>query len=121
MQFQENNNQQHRRPYCAVGAGRLTSFIWKSGDSVGGWRYRFNLFRSSPKGSRVTQLYRVSDLLNLVKLVQVLATVILDDGCVSANQRQRLRRLVEQLSDVTSSENQDDHDVEANDDEASGR
>ena len=88
------------RPYCSLGAGRLTSFLWKTGDANSGWRYRFNLFRLGAKGGRVSQLFLPSDLMHFVKLVQVMASVIADDGCLSAVERGVLRRLASDLDEM---------------------
>lgn len=85
------------KPYCSVGAGQLTSFVWKTGNESSGWRYRINLFRLKARGSRVTQLFTPGDLVDLVKLTQVLATVIADDGCLSAFDRDTLKRLAADL------------------------
>jgi hypothetical protein len=90
------------KPYCSVGAGRLTSFVWKSGDENSGWRYRFNLFRLAAKGGRVSQLLAPSDLIHLIKLAQVLSAVIADDGCLSFEERDDLRRLAADLDTLGS-------------------
>jgi len=88
------------KPYCTLGAGRLTSFLWKSGDQSSGWRYRFNLFRLAASSGRVSQLFRPADLMHFVKLVQVMASVIADDGCLSSVERGVLRRLATELDGV---------------------
>ena len=88
------------KPYCSIGAGRLTSFVWKSGDEDCGWRYRFNLFRLGANGGRVTQLFAPADLMHLIKLTQVLASVIADDGCLSAVDRGVLKRLATDLDQM---------------------
>lgn len=87
------------KPYCNVGAGDLSSFVWKEGDVDSGWRYCFNIFRVASRRGRVTQAFRPSDLCNLVKLTQVLASVIADDGCLPPAERQRLARLASALDD----------------------
>jgi len=90
------------QPYCSVGAGCLTSFLWKTGDQSSGWHYRFNLFRLAAKGGRVSQLFRPADLMRFVKLVQVMASVIADDGCLSPVERGVLRRLATELDELLS-------------------
>ena len=85
------------KPYASVGAGELTSFLWKTGDQDAGWRYRFNIFRLAAHGSRVTQLFRPQDIFHLVKLTQVLASVLADDGCLSPLDRGLLQRLANDL------------------------
>lgn len=94
------HSQLNSKPYCSVGAGRLTSFVWKTGDLVGGWRYRFNVFRLASCGGRVTQLFGPSDLFHFVKLSQVLASVLADDGCLSPVDRRVLKRLAADLDDL---------------------
>lgn len=91
------------KPYCSVGAGQLTSFVWKSGDEQAGWQYRFNIFRLRSKGGRVTQLFAPNDLFHFVKLVQVLAAVLADDGCLSAIDRGVLQRLARDLDALLTS------------------
>jgi hypothetical protein len=85
------------KPYCTVGAGQLTSFIWKSGDAVRGWRYRFNLFRLTSRGGRVSQMFGPPDIMHFVKLLQVLASVLADDGCLNTVERGVLKRLATDL------------------------
>ena len=88
------------RPYCTIGAGQLTSIVWKIGDQDSGWRYRFNLFRLTRDCAQVSQLYKPSDVRDFVKLAQVLASVILDDGCISRPERELLRQLATDLDGV---------------------
>ncbi len=88
------------KPYCTVGAGRLTSFVWKSGDENSRWRYRFNLFRLAAKGGRVSQRFAPADLIHFVKLTQVLAATIADDGCLSPVDRGVLKRLAADLDQL---------------------
>lgn len=73
------------RPYAALGAGQLTSNLWKTGDERSGWSYRFNIYRISSQNGHVTQIFRPSDVPNLVKLCQVLAVTLADDGCIPAD------------------------------------
>lgn len=87
------------KPYCSVGAGRLTSFLFKQGDPRAGWQYSFNLFCLTDSGGRVTQLFAPTDLTHFLKLVQVLAAVIADDGCLASEERDELLDLVADLDD----------------------
>lgn len=80
-----------------VGAGRLASMIWKAGDEQSGWRYRFNLFRTSGRGGRISQVFTPADVIYFVKLAQVLAAVIADDGCLDPIERGVLKRLADDL------------------------
>ena len=87
------------KPYTMVGAGKLASTIWKSGDEYSGWRYRFNIFRMTARDGRVSQQFFPSDVIQLVKLTRVLATVLDDDGCLPLAQRRMLRRMAFFLDD----------------------
>jgi hypothetical protein len=87
------------KPMAIVGAGPLTSMIWKDGDRHSGWRYRFNAFRSAA-GGRVSQLFRPADVIHFVKLAQVLAAVISDDGCLSQTERGVLKQLADDLDQL---------------------
>lgn len=88
------------KPYCSIGSGPLTSFLWKSGDANKGWRYHYNVFRLTSKGGRLRQLFAPCDLIYFVKLIQVLASVISDDGCLSVVDRGVLRRLSADLDNL---------------------
>jgi len=89
----------HPKPMGMVGAGPLTSMIWKTGDQDAGWRYRFNLFRTSARGGRVSQLFTPADVIHFVKLAHVLAKVLADDGCLSPIERGVLKRLAAELDE----------------------
>jgi hypothetical protein len=86
-----------------LGAGRLVSTLWKSGDEQAGWRYCFNLFRMSSRG-HVGQKFTPADVLSLVKLARVLAAELAADGCLAANQRGELARLAAGLEQVIHAE-----------------
>ena len=88
------------KPMAMVGAGRLTSMIWKDGDERAGWRYSFNLFRLAAQGGRVSQLFKPADVIHFVKLAQVLAAVIADDGCLTQIECGVLKRLAKDLDGV---------------------
>ena len=117
------------KPMGMVGAGPLTSTIWKTGDERGGWSYRFNLFRMSTRGGRVSQLFRPTDLVDFVKIARVLASVIADDGCLSRIDRAVLKRLAAELDDLLGHSNEtsigitepDTHPETTNNQEKGGR
>lgn len=88
------------KPMAMIGAGPLTSALWKSGDEHSGFRYRFNLFRQLSGTGHVSQLFRPTDLMHFVKLTRVLAAVLADDGCLKATQRASLRSLATELDEV---------------------
>ena len=84
------------KPMGMVGSGPLTALIWKSGHQDSGWRYQFSLFRQLRAG-KVSQLFRPLDLIYFIKLLQVLAAVIADDGCLSPVETGVLRRVEQDL------------------------
>jgi hypothetical protein len=88
------------KPYCTLGAGQLTSFVWKSGDAVAGWRYRFNVFRLASQTGQVSQYFDPSDLMHFVKLLQVLTSELSDDGCLAAVDLGVLKRLATDLDEL---------------------
>ena len=87
------------KPMEIVGAGPLISTIWKLGGEHTVWRYRFNLVRQTSDKGIVTDLFQPTDLIHFVKLIQILATVIADNGCLNHSERKTLRKLAAQLDD----------------------
>ena len=87
------------KPMEIVGAGRLLSTIWKRGCEHSSWRYRFSIVRQTSDRGIVTDLFQPTDLIHFVKLIQILATVIADDGCLTQSERTTLRNLAAQLDD----------------------
>jgi hypothetical protein len=97
--FGERDTRADAKPYAMVGAGALTSAIWKSGDDTAGWHYSFNVFRMSPNGT-VEQRFCPHDLAYLLNLVRVIAAVIAEDGCLPAALRSELERLESLLDQI---------------------
>jgi len=100
-----------RKPYAVIGAERLTSSLYKIGDELTGFRYRFNIVRLNNHTGRVNQWFRPDDLVALVKLTQVLATELTHDGCLDAALHQQLRRMaavLEQTLDEFASQHTSD-------------
>jgi len=93
------------KPYAMLGAGPLTSALWKAGDERSGWTYRFNIYRMSSRTGHVSELLRPKDVGDLVKLCQVLATTLADDGCIACNQRRALAKLAADLDSITRTRN----------------
>ncbi len=87
------------KPMGMVGAGPLTALIWKNGHQDSGWRYQFSLFRQLRAG-KVSQLFRPLDLMYFIKLLQVIAAVIADDGCLSPIETGVLRRVEQDLDQL---------------------
>jgi hypothetical protein len=90
----------NNRPYAMLGAGRLTSAVWKEGDDDSGWHYRFNIFRMNRPSGRVSQRYRPQDVVDLARLAQVLAFALSDDGCMDSELRDDLSCLAACLDQV---------------------
>ena len=90
-------NQKSRTPYTLVGAEELTAAVYKTGDELIGFDYRFNVARLNNRTGRVNQWFRPEDLVAFVKLLQVLATELADDGCIDRNIRRQLIGLAASL------------------------
>ena len=88
------------KPYAMLGAGDLTASLWKSGDERSGWHYYFNIYRTSSRNGHVSQLFSPKDVVDLVKLAQVLAFALSDDGCLDTETRDDLACLSGCLDDV---------------------
>ncbi len=88
------------KPMMHVGAGSLTSSIWKLGNDESGWRYRFNVVRQSVPNECVTDLFQPMDLIQFVKLIQLLATEIANDGCLTHDEHLMLRTLAQRLDEI---------------------
>jgi len=116
------------KPMMLVGAGQLTSAIWKLGNEESGWRYRFNVVRQSAPGGCVTDLFQPMDLIHFIKLIQVLAAEIANDGCLTHDERVMLKNLAVQLdeclggaADETESETTPNTRNNSQDDHSKGR
>jgi len=101
MPLQQQNKS---KPYAIIGAGRLVSALWKRTDESHDWQYRFNVYRMSPLNGQVSRLLRPSDVVDLVKLCHVLAATLVDDGCISVDDRQQLQDLAAKLDAITNKE-----------------
>jgi hypothetical protein len=87
------------KPMEIVGSGPLLSSIWKLGDVAAGCRYRFNVIRETSEKGFFTDLFQPQDLGHFIKLIQVLAAVIADDGCLSPSERRTLKNIATQLDE----------------------
>lgn len=87
------------KPTMLVGAGPLTSAIWRLGNAESGWRYRFNVVRQSVPSQCVTDLFQPMDLIHFVRLNQVLAAEISNDGCLTHDEHVMLRTLAQRLDE----------------------
>ena len=96
-------NQVHDSSPCAVlGAGDLVSHVHRIIEPTGIAEYQFNVFRFDAHMQATHQL-RTCDLLDIVKLCQVVAFAILDDGWSSPEQQEQLVQLRSALEAVTES------------------
>lgn len=75
-----------------LGAGRLAAALWRIPNRHG-WQYRFNIYRLDAATGRVSQRLALSDLADLLQLVQLLASLMAEDGSVPSEQRRQLARL----------------------------
>lgn len=78
------------KPYAMLGGGHLSSALYKSGDEGSGWKYRFNILRTSTSTGKSKHWLRPADIVDLLKLIQVLSAELADDGCMSERLRQEL-------------------------------
>jgi len=90
----------YRKPYALIGAEQLTTSVYKTGDELTGFGYRFNIVRHDNQTGRVNQWFRPDDLLAMVKLTRVLAAELSNDGCMTSELREQLVNLATAL-DVT--------------------
>ena len=88
------------RPYAVIGAGDLVSHLQRNSDDAGRLSYRFNLFRMK-QNAEVTHALRPEDLRHVVKVCQVLAFTIADDGWIPAAVRRELFALADELHETT--------------------
>jgi hypothetical protein len=100
------------KPYCIVGAGGLTSNVWKQARKTGEFRYQFNLFRTKRSG-KVTNRFCPDDVLSLAKFVRVISQVLVDDGCITAEQRGLLVFLGTAMDEVLESPTVKNFDAES--------
>ncbi|QDV83804.1 hypothetical protein [Stieleria magnilauensis] len=89
-----------RKPYTMVGAEQLTASVYKTGDELMGFDYRFNITRLNNRTGRVNQWFTPDDLCAMVKLVRVLSAELAHDGCMDEESRNLLFRLAAGLDDA---------------------
>lgn len=94
------NRNNERQPVAVLGAGDLISHVHRRTDAQGLEKYGFSLFRMNEE-MRTTHELRACDLPDLVKLCQVLAFAIEDDGWLAMDEREELRGLFADLDEVT--------------------
>lgn len=85
-------------PYAIVGAEQLTAFLYKTGDELLGFQYRFSIVHQNSHTGRVGHWLRPTDIEALIKLTRVLAEELANDGCMSDVLRRRLRTFAAKLN-----------------------
>ena len=88
------------QPIAVVGAGDLVSHVHRGEDECDPENYRFSVFRFR-QALEATHALRPCDLRDIVKLCQVLAFTIADDGWVPVDARQALIDLARDLDELT--------------------
>lgn len=87
------------QPIAIVGSGELTSHI-RINPSMSG-SYRFNIFRLNHDSGVPSNWLEASDVRAIVKLCQVLAFTIADDGWLPGETRDDLNALANELDELT--------------------
>lgn len=88
-----------KQPYVIIGSGDLVSHLHR--DPAGeGYEYRIAVHRMLDSGG-VSLSLRAEDLRSVVKLCQVLAFTIADDGWSSRDERTQLFALADDLDYIT--------------------
>jgi len=88
------------QPIAVLGAGDLISHLHRESSGTEQALYRFNVCRISAS-LRMTHGLHSTDLLDLVKLCQVLAFAITDDGWLPNDERSVLLAVNEELDELT--------------------
>ena len=88
------------RPIAVLGAGDLVSHLHRGDDESDPANYRFNILRFC-RDLETSHTLRPCDLRDIVKLCQVLAFTIADDGWISADTREVLIDLADDLDELT--------------------
>ncbi len=88
------------RPIAVLGAGELVSHLRRFEDETCDTNYEFNAFRLG-NDMQATHKLRPKDLRDVVKLCQVLAFAIADDGWLPNCTRSELFELAGDLDKIT--------------------
>ncbi len=91
-------------PSPILGAGEVISALWKEPDETVGWQMRFRIFRLTHSGGDVTRDFRPQDLVHLVRLCRLLAVTFVQEGWISAEERQELGELAANLDAIIDKE-----------------
>ena len=96
------------RPVAVLGAGDLVSRLHRGDHPGEPANYRFSVLRFG-NDLQATHELRPCDLRDLIKLCQVLAFAIVDDGWIPVGTRNTLRDLFEDLDALTGRWSNTDH------------
>jgi hypothetical protein len=88
------------KPHAVLGAGNLTSAIWKAAELGNDELFYFNVFRMDAQTGDVTQRFAMSDILDLIRLAQVLAIALSEENCLDDHLRDDLACLASCLDEV---------------------
>ena len=88
------------QPLAVVGAGDLVSRVYRLHDGGDDTSYRFRVFRLS-SGLQTTHELWPSDLRDVIKLCQVLAFTVTDDGWLPRDDHDAVLRLFDELDRLT--------------------
>lgn len=88
------------QPCAVLGAGDLVSHLIADDRSIER-QYRFNLFRLDHESGQPNAWFRSTDLRDLVKVCQVLAFAIADEGGIGPELHSELIRLNAELDRLT--------------------
>lgn len=84
------------KPWAMFGAGKLTASVWRIGKDCD-WKYCFNVFRLNPRSGRVSHRLDISDLEDLLKLIQLLSRTLAEEPSTPKQQQLKLCRLAESI------------------------
>jgi len=97
-----------RQPVAVLGAGDLVAHLHRGDDADDMANYRFSVFRVSGD-LQATHELRPCDLPDLIKLCQVVAFAITDDGWIPMETRKALRDLFDDLDELTQRWSESNH------------
>ncbi len=89
-----------KQPVAIIGSGDLVAHLYRGDDFSDSGNYRFGLVRFCPDLEATHEL-RPQELKSMIKLCQVLAFTIADDGWLPWGARKELVELASNLDELT--------------------
>ncbi len=89
------------RPHAVLGSGDLVSHLRRFTDDEGATDYVFNVIQFRSESLEASHALRPEDLRSVVKLCQVMAFTVADDGWVQPQLREELFQLASELDELT--------------------